>query len=729
MKSHANLVGVGPATASVRGVSVKTLLAILVCLCVTAASTLMGSDNRADAETATVLSPQVGGKWSEHAPWGFIPLHAALAPDGKLLTYGLYPGGTIYGDNQRVFDTWDPTAGITGGHAYKLDETGSSLYCSITVSDPGSDGLMILGGTSTADGQPPNNNFGLRYRDADIIKLGPAEQMVKPRWYPSALTLWDGRILVQGGTDNLTPDQRGTPVITPEIYKPGEPWRLLTGATSQKIYGIDESDPFSPDAYNYPRSWVTPNGRIFGVTGKHRYYIDPDGNGGAGSIDETLGEFPMTNGRQVIGSSSAAVRFSATKVLQVGGNGGKRAVVIDLSPPVATVTPTADMAHARVNGDATVLPDGSVLVNGGSADRVDLGDVAYVPEIWTPENGGTWKELNANWIPRLYHSAAVLLRDGSVWVGGGGEDGPADPDDLNGDGETAELNNRNAQIFQPPYLFTDDGEPVSRYSIAGAPTVIAIDGSFDVTITPRDDGTVPTIREVRLLRNGNSTHSTNSQTAEELPFTSLGNGRLRITSPKNKHLAPPGDYHLFAVDSDGVPSIGAPVKIEIPVIEPPDGTVPDEPVRVRSVSQPDSGYLTRAAELRGDQWKPSINASLEQLTDPTWRSRQWDFEPAGDGLYRIRSRWSELGDNPRPYLTRTARRVGETWVPADGVRLENYQADWGSQKWQLTASNEGGFTITNNWSPASGVLTRSGAALSVGPPSGSELQRWTITSL
>ena len=139
--------------------------------------------------------------------------------------------------------------------------------------------------------------------------------------------------------------------------------------------------------------------------------------------------------------------------------------------------------------------------------------------------------------PRLYHSEALLLPDGRVWVSGGGR--------FNGVGEPTDQ--LSSEFFSPPYLFRGP-----RPVITSAPSVLSYGQSF--TIQTPD---VARIASVSLVRFGNVTHAFNSgQRYLPLSFTANGNS-LNVTAPANSNLAPPGYYMLFVVDTAGVPSVAA----------------------------------------------------------------------------------------------------------------------------------------------------------------------------
>ncbi|VVA91933.1 unnamed protein product [Arabis nemorensis] len=82
------------------------------------------------------------------------------------------------------------------------------------------------------------------------------------------------------------------------------------------------------------------------------------------------------------------------------------------------------MPRARVMGDMTLLPNGDVLIiNGGSSGSAawELGrEPDLVPDLYHPENpvNSRFESLNPTRIPRMYHSTAILFRDGRDLVGG-----------------------------------------------------------------------------------------------------------------------------------------------------------------------------------------------------------------------------------------------------------------------------------------------------------------------
>jgi hypothetical protein len=63
----------------------------------------------------------------------------------------------------------------------------------------------------------------------------------------------------------------------------------------------------------------------------------------------------------------------------------------------------------------TLRPDGNVVATGGggrNTDPLDQSQAVFVAEMGCGETD-TWTTMAANEVPRLYHSTAVMLPDGS----------------------------------------------------------------------------------------------------------------------------------------------------------------------------------------------------------------------------------------------------------------------------------------------------------------------------
>jgi hypothetical protein len=209
--------------------------------------------------------------------------------------------------------------------------------------------------------------------------------------------------------------------------------------------------------------------------------------------------------------------------------------VLDMTQPSPAWQPTGPMTFARTQHNLTLLPDGSVLVTGGSSNsRVDdLTAAVYDAELWSPATQ-TWTTLPRMQTPRQYHSTALLLTDGRVLVGGGGRNGL-----------TPSSDEPSVEFYSPPYLFRGP-----RPTVSAAPRRITYGMSFSIG-TPD----AARIASVALVRPGSVTHAFNEdQLFVPLAFTP-GVGGLTIQAPASGSIAPPGYYMLFIVDASGVPSV------------------------------------------------------------------------------------------------------------------------------------------------------------------------------
>jgi hypothetical protein len=186
------------------------------------------------------------------------------------------------------------------------------------------------------------------------------------------------------------------------------------------------------------------------------------------------------------------------------------------------------------------MPDGNVIVTGGSRENNGNGGYVTNAEIWHPDTG-EWTVVEVPYEhARLYHSIALLLPDGRIMVGGGGTPGPRNYTDV--------------EFYSPAYLFDGD-EPATRPVITDVPKKVGYDGTFTVTSDS-------TIDRVTLVRNGSVTHGfNNDQNFQDLSFTQSG-GTVTITSPANANLAPPGAYMVFLWDEDGTPSVADIVQVD-----------------------------------------------------------------------------------------------------------------------------------------------------------------------
>ena len=438
-------------------------------------------------------NPAVVGQWSAAQDWPAVSVHAALLPTGKVI---FYP----YTDEPRV---WDPLTNAIASVA----QASFNPFCSgLTLL---ADGRLFVGGGHISN-DVGVKSAGLYDPVANVWSRLP--DMNAGRWYPTATTLADGSALIVSGNVDLGVGLN----ILPQVWGNGS-WRDLSSAQIPLPY--------------YPMMMLAPNGKVF-YAGPERFtrFLDTTGTGAWTAGPTSAG------GNRSYGNG---VMYEPGKILIVGGDDPPlaSAEVIDLNQQNPSWQPVGSMSVARRQQNATLLPDGTVLVTGGSsgAGFNNSGAPVYAAELWNPSTG-TFTTLSSAAIYRGYHSIAMLLPDGRVLSSGG-------------DGEP------NAEVFSPPYLFKG-----ARPSITSAPQSLWYGLSFSVA-TPN----ATSISTVSLVRLSTVTHSTNmNQRFLRLPFSQAGGG-LSVTAPSAAEIAPPGDYMLFLVNSTGVPSVGSIVRLGVGV--------------------------------------------------------------------------------------------------------------------------------------------------------------------
>lgn len=522
------------------------------------------------------------GMWGPVQGWPMNAIHAALLPDGKVLSYGAPQNG----DQQdgRTFSVWTPSLGFAAGaHAVSFEAGRVNSFCSAATWL--GDGRLFISGGNTPRGSQ-------LYTTASLGAVNDTAQLADDRWYATMLTLPDGRAVMLGGIDPYTegmylnPDAAiaaGQASMTPELYTPGIGWRSLSGATSRLAFGPDHLRA------SYPRAWVAPSGEVFGISADQMWWLDLWGNGGHGAL-RPAGTFkgaPSTTAPLNVGATNSAVMFAPGRILQVGGNGGfngdgfpasDMATVVDINGTGPVLSETARMSAPRRFPNATVLPDGKVLVTGGTRRGNNGGsDAVYAGELWNPGTRA-WTPTAAAARIRVYHSGALLLPNGTVLSLGGGTPGP--------------VYNQNVEVYYPPYLFraTAGGSALATRPVMTGLSAAALRPGR--TLQVEMQASQPVARLV-LVKGGTVTHSfNNGQRLVELAFSQAAD-LLTATLPASGNTLPPGVWQLFALDAAGTPSRAALIRID-----PADATLPrDVPLALAASHVPDSAMATDAAGL------------------------------------------------------------------------------------------------------------------------------------
>ena len=271
-----------------------------------------------------------------------------------MLAWGKYEAGTTSASEPRL---WNPASGPPNVAAVAIAEP-DMLFCSgHTLMADGK--LMVSGGHYDDD-------RGLRVTNIfDPVSETWASglpKMALGRWYPTVTMLPDGKMVTVAGRDSAS-----RVVTVPEIWEGGT-WVRLPGASFTFPY--------------YPRDFVDPKtGRLFyaGERIQARWLdVDAVTANGRGKWTSSSGLKHLWPFNRDYGS---AVMYATGKILVVGGGGytgwstpdarsatpTATAETIDLNAIGPAWKNTDPMNHPRRHLNATILPDGQVLVTGGTS--------------------------------------------------------------------------------------------------------------------------------------------------------------------------------------------------------------------------------------------------------------------------------------------------------------------------------------------------------------------------
>lgn len=220
----------------------------------------------------------------------------------------------------------------------------------------------------------------------------------------TATLLRDDRVLVVGGYDGEGPvreDGTDIPLATAEVYDPATGSWSATASLGSARGGHTAT--------------LLPDGSVLvvGGGGEAEPMEGPLRSSTAELFDASTGTWSATGSMiEPRGNFSATLLPDGT-VLVVGGSPNYlEAEVYD--PSNGTWTATGSMAEGRMAHSATLLPDGTVLVAGGCACSEPPPTASA--ERYDPSTG-TWAATGSMADGRMGH-AAILLADGRVMVAG-----------------------------------------------------------------------------------------------------------------------------------------------------------------------------------------------------------------------------------------------------------------------------------------------------------------------
>ncbi|KAF8159168.1 copper radical oxidase [Crassisporium funariophilum] len=493
------------------------------------------------------------------------------------------------------------------GSEYRLSDNGQRAM-EVTTNSFCAGGNLLGNGTwlsvggnqaVTYGGSPADVQDGSSgpYRDADGRKslrmITPCDNddcqwttspfQIEQRWYPSVETLEDGSIIILGGCKNGGyVNDAGQNNPTYEFFPP-------TGPSITSPF-LENTLP----ANLYPLTWLLPSGKLLVQATWSTILLDRTTKleTKLDDMPDAVRTYPASAGT-VMMPLSPANNWTATIMFCGGSN-----IAVDQwtspdfiisSQPASTscVTIQPDVSKSYLKTDPLperrsmanfiLLPDGKLLcLNGARTGTAGYGNVSWAigtsyaddpvmtPVLYDPTKpaGSRWSSegFQASTVPRMYHSSATLLADGSVLIGGSNPNS-----DYNVGPSVKYPTEYRTERFFPSYYNKRRPQPkglISQLSYGGQPFNVYLDS---------DDlgGDVRNVQNatVAIVRTGYATHAMNmGQRMVILESTYTGyssnnTATLHVSQvPPNPAIIAPGPAFMFVV-VNGVPSVGVLVMI------------------------------------------------------------------------------------------------------------------------------------------------------------------------
>lgn len=260
------------------------------------------------------------------------------------------------------------------------------------------DGRVLIAGGFVEKGSAN----GAELYEPDAGTFSPLPPMLTTRHSHTATLLPDGKVLIAGGYG-----EGSTTLATAELFDPATktfgPTGSLMAARSDHV------------------AVLLKNGKVLiaGGLGPGWAFLST-----AELYDPATGRFSPTGSMTAARESHAAVRLQDERVLIAGGHHGQRRNLTLLAsaetydPATGVFSRVGDMRIRRHKHDAVRLPEGLVLITGGSDERDDRG-VYNSSELFHP-GSGTFTPGPAMRLGRYKHAGTSRVLPGGVVLIAGG---------------------------------------------------------------------------------------------------------------------------------------------------------------------------------------------------------------------------------------------------------------------------------------------------------------------
>ncbi|KAI9743469.1 MAG: hypothetical protein M1818_002781 [Claussenomyces sp. TS43310] len=506
---------------------------------------------------------------------GVPAMHAALLPNGRVVFLDKLENYTqvrLPGGHYAMSAEYNPADNTVVPLAYKTN----AFCCGGCFLADGS--VVSLGGNAPLAWLDPTIGDGfdaVRYlhRSSTDPSLNgrnwtePGNKLASNRWYASAQTMSNGSIFVASGSLNgLDPTVLTNNNPTYEI--------LNASAVSQGVNFVLDILKKNQPYYMYPFLHLLPDDSLFIFVSKssEQYSV---------ASQRTIKTFPELSGDYRTypnTGSSVLLPLSSSKdwrpEIIICGGGAYQDITSPTDPSCGRIQPFSDtpewemdaMPEGRGMVEGTLLPDGTIIwLNGGNRGAQGFGlmaDPTQTALLYEPGRslGQRFSTLASSDIPRLYHSVALLLLDGTLMVAGSN---PVQMPVLTPDAQNPYATEFRVERYTPPYLEGANSTRRPKDIVLSCKTLIP-KATFTAVFSVPAGAVAPS---VVLYQGGFVTHSLHMGHRMVVCDTAgwvAGNIKqnLIVTMPPNSSIVPPGPYVVYVL-ADGIPGIGQFVRIGI----------------------------------------------------------------------------------------------------------------------------------------------------------------------
>ena len=340
------------------------------------------------------LRAQAGiqGQWTTLSTLMSInPVHVTLMHTGKVLVVS--GSGNVATETNYQGAVWDPQTDTLVTQPLLWD-----MFCNGMVVLP--DGRpFVIGGNLQYD--PFHGYRKTSAFDPATETFTDLQNMAHGRWYPTPTVLGDGSVMTFSGLSETGSTNTAVEILHDRL-------------------GMERKYPAGWTPPLYPRMHLLPNGKVFySGSGRGSRLFNPATKTWSAVVATTNYGTTRGYGTSVLLPLTPANGY-APRVMIFGGGNPATATTEIIDP--SAVTPSwqygPNMSQPRIQMNATLLPSGKVLLTGGSRNDEDAATASLNADLYDP-NTNTFTSAGANKFPRLYHSNALLLPDATVLLNGG----------------------------------------------------------------------------------------------------------------------------------------------------------------------------------------------------------------------------------------------------------------------------------------------------------------------